>query len=331
MKKSLKAIIAICLVVVLAGTIFAACAGPKEETGEKKYTIGVCQWVEHEALGAATDGFVAAIFDKIGKDNVKIDIMNAQNDSGNCTTIINQFVSKGVDLIMANATPVLQTAVAATEKIPVVATSITEYGVALNRTLDNGKTGVNVTGTSDLPPLDQQAAMIKEILPDTKTVGIIYCSREDNSKYQVEEVTKYLEEMGIKVTSYSFAESTELQAITEKAVAENDALYIPTDNTAANATDIIDAVARPAKCPIFAGEEGICRGCGIVTLSISYYDIGYKAGEMAAEILLEGKNPADMPIEYAPQFVKKYNPDICKALGIPAPEGYEALVIEPAE
>ena len=330
MKKSLKAIIAICLVVVLAGTIFAACAGQKEPE-KKTYTIGVCQWVEHEALGAATDGFVAAIYDKIGRDNVAIDIQNAQNDTGNCTTIINQFVSKGVDLIMANATPVLQTAVSATDKIPVVATSITEYGVALNKTLDNGKTGVNVTGTSDLPPLDQQAAMIPAILDDIRTVGIIYCSREDNSQYQVDEVSKYLKEMGIEVKTYSFAESTELQAITEKAVAENEALYIPTDNTAANATDIIDAIARPAKCPVFAGEEGICRGCGIVTLSISYYDIGYKAGEMAAEILLEGKNPADMPIEYAPQFVKKYNPVICKALGIPAPEGYEALVIETAE
>ena len=324
MKKSLKVIIAICLVVVLAGTIFAACSGQKEPE-EKIYTIGVCQWMDHDALGAATEGFITAVYEKLGRENVKIDLQNAQDDSGNCTTIINQFVSKGVDLIMANATPVLQTAVAATNKIPIVATSITEYGVALKRTLDNGKTGINVTGTSDLAPLDQQAAMIPAILDDIRTVGIIYCSREDNSQYQVDEVSKYLKEMGIAVNVYSFAESTELQAITEKAVAENEALYIPTDNTAANATGIIDAVARPAKCPVFAGEEGICKGCGIVTLSINYYDIGYKAGEMAAEILLEGKNPADMPIEYAPQFTKEYNPEICKALGIPAPEGYVAL------
>ena len=326
MKKSLKAIIAICLVVVLAGTIFAACSGQKKPE-KKSYTVGVCQWVEHEALGAATDGFVAAIYDKLGRENVTVDTQNAQADPGNCTTIINQFVSKGVDLIMANATPVLQTASAATDQIPIVATSITEYGVALNRTLNDGKTGMNVTGTSDLPPLDQQAAMIPAILDDVRTVGIIYCSREDNSQYQVDEVTRYLEEMGIKVTAYSFAESTELQAITQKAVAENDALYIPTDNEAAKATDIIDAVARPAKCPIFAGEEGICRGCGIVTLSISYYDLGYKTGEMAAEILLEGKNPADMPIEYAPQFTKKYNPVICDELGIPVPDDYVAIEV----
>ena len=322
MKKSIKKIVAICLAVLIVAGLFAACSG---QQGKNNYTVGICQWVEHPALDEATKGFIQALKDKIGEENVTIDPQNAQEDSGNCTTIINQFVSKNVDLIMANATPSLQTAVSATNQIPIVATSITEYGVALNKTLNNGKTGINVTGTSDLPPLDQQAAMIKEILPDVKSVGIVYCSREDNSAYQVEEVTKYLEADGVKVTAYSFAESTELQAITQKAVSENDALYIPTDNAAAKATDIIDAVARPAKCPVFAGEEGICKGCGIVTLSIKYYDIGYKAGEMAAEILLNEKNPAEMEIAYAPEFTKKYNPEICKDLGITAPEGYVAV------
>lgn len=325
MKKSIKKIVAICLAVLLVGTIFAACSS----NDKKAYNVGICQWVEHPALDEATKGFIQALKDKIGEDKVTIDNQNAQEDSGNCTTIINQFVSKNVDLIMANATPSLQTAVSATKDIPIIGTSVTEYGVALNKALDNGKTGLNVTGTSDLPPLDQQAAMIKEILPDVKTVGIVYCSREDNSQYQVNEVTKYLEADGIKVTAYSFAEATELQAITQKAVSANDALYIPTDNAAAKSTDIIDAVARPAKCPIFAGEEGICQGCGIVTLSIKYYDIGYKAGEMAAEILLNGKNPADMEIAYAPEFTKKYNPEICADLGITAPEGYVA--VDPAK
>lgn len=327
MKKSLKAIIAICLVVVLVGAVFAACSGQKEPVKDT-YTVGICQWVTHPALDATQQGFIAALYDKIGQEKLTIDPQNAQEDSGNCSTIINQFVSKGVDLMLAIATPVLQTASSSTNQIPIVATAITEYGVALNRTLNDGKTDINVTGTSDLPPLDQQAAMIKEILPNTKTVGIIYCSREDNSKYQVDEVKKYLEADGIKVTTYSFAESTELQSITQKAVSENDALYIPTDNAAAKATDIIDAVARPAGVPVFAGEEGICRGCGIVTLSINYYDIGYKAGEMAAEILLEGKNPADMPIEYAPKFTKEYNPEICAELGIDVPPEYVAIPAE---
>ena len=189
----------------------------------------------------------------------------------------------------------------------------------------SGLTGVNVTGTSDLAPLDQQAAMIKEIAPETKTVGIIYCSGEPNSKYQATEVTKYLADLGITATEYPFADSNDLQSIAVKAVSENDAVYVPTDNTAAKNTGIIDAVARPAKKPVFAGEEGIAKGCGIVTLTISYYDIGYTAGEMAADILENGKNPAEMEIGYAPKFTKKYNADICSELGITVPDDYVAL------
>ena len=323
MKKSVKGIIALCLVVILVGTLFAACS-PKEEEN-KVYQIGVIQLMDHEALNAATEGFVAAIYDKIGRENVKIDIQNGQEQYDNCVVIANQFVSKGVDPIMANATPALQAASAATASIPIVGTSITEYGVALDKALVDGKTGINVTGTSDLPPLDQQAAMVPAILDDIRTVGIIYCSSEPNSKYQADEVKRNLDEMGIAATIYTFENSNELQTIVQKAVAENEALYVPTDNTAAKYTDIVDAVARPARIPVFAGEEGICRGCGIVTLSIKYYDIGYQAGLMAAEILLEGKDPADMAIAYAPEFTKEYNPVICEELGIPIPEDYVAL------
>ena len=322
--KNAKRILAVLLAAVLLCSVFAGCSSKDDG----KYVIGICQWVEHDALDATQEGFIAAIYDELGKENVTIDSQNAQQDTGNCNTIINQFVSKNVDLMLAIATPSLQTAASATDKIPVVATAITEFGVALNRTLNDGKTGINVTGTSDLPPLDQQAAMVKEILPNVKTVGIVYCSREDNSQYQVDEVKKYLEADGITVNVYSFAEATELQAITQKAVSENEALYIPTDNTAANATDIVDAVARPAKVPVFAGEEGICKGCGIVTLSIKYYDIGYQAGKMAAEILRDGKNPADMEIQYAPEFTKEYNPTICAELGIEVPSDYVAIPAE---
>ena len=159
----------------------------------------------------------------------------------------------------------------------------------------------------------------------TKTVGIIYCSGEPNSKYQATEVTKYLADLGITATEYPFADSNDLQSIAVKAVSENDAVYVPTDNTAAKNTGIIDAVARPAKKPVFAGEEGIAKGCGIVTLTISYYDIGYTAGEMAADILENGKNPAEMEIGYAPKFTKKYNADICSELGITVPDDYVAL------
>ncbi|MCI9111002.1 MAG: ABC transporter substrate-binding protein [Eubacterium sp.] len=325
MKKSIKKIIAICLAVITVAVCFAACTSSGTGNTNKKYKIGIAQWEAHEALDAATEGFKKAVEDKLGADNVEFEYNTAQGEVPNCSTIVNRYATNNVDLIMANATPVVQAAVSATKEIPIVGTSVTEYGVALGIENFSGLTGVNVTGTSDLAPLDQQAAMIKEIAPETKTVGIIYCSGEPNSKYQATEVTKYLADLGITATEYPFADSNDLQSIAVKAVSENDAVYVPTDNTAAKNTGIIDAVARPAKKPVFAGEEGIAKGCGIVTLTISYYDIGYTAGEMAADILENGKNPAEMEIGYAPKFTKKYNADICSELGITVPDDYVAL------
>lgn len=325
MKKSIKKIIAICLAVITVAVCFAACTSNETGNTNKKYKIGIAQWEAHEALDAATEGFKKAVEDKLGADNVEFEYNTAQGEVPNCSTIVNRYATNNVDLIMANATPVVQAAVSATKEIPIVGTSVTEYGVALGIENFSGLTGVNVTGTSDLAPLDQQAAMIKEIAPETKTVGIIYCSGEPNSKYQATEVTKYLADLGITATEYPFADSNDLQSIAVKAVSENDAVYVPTDNTAAKNTGIIDAVARPAKKPVFAGEEGIAKGCGIVTLTISYYDIGYTAGEMAADILENGKNPAEMEIGYAPKFTKKYNADICSEIGITVPDDYVAL------
>lgn len=324
MNKTFKRVLALGLSAVITAGCFAGCSAAGKDDSSKTYKVGICQIREHEALDAATEGFKKAMTDKLG-DKVTFEEQNAQGETTACSTIVNQFISQGVDLIMANATPVVQSAVAATKEIPIVGTSVTEYGVALDITDFTGKTGMNVTGTSDLAPLDQQAAMIKEICPDTKTVGIVYCSAEPNSKYQATEVTKYLADLGITATEYSFADSNDLQSIASKAVAENDAIYLPTDNTVAENTSIIDSIARPAKKPVFAGEEGIARGCGIATLTISYYDIGYKAGEMAAQILTEGTNPGDMEIAYAPQFTKKYNADICTELGIEVPADYVAL------
>lgn len=324
MKKSIKSIIAVCIAVVLVGTVFAACSSSNSETNGT-YKVGIAQWEDHPALNDATEGFKKALQDKLGEDKVEFEYNTAQGEVTNCSTIVNRYATNKVDLIMANATPVVQAAVSATKEIPIVGTSVTEYGVALGIDNFSGKTGTNVTGTSDLAPLDQQAAMIKEIAPETKTVGIIYCSGEPNSKYQATEVAKYLAELGITATEYPFADSNELQAIVSKAVSENDAIYVPTDNTAAKNTGIIDAVARPAKKPVFAGEEGIAKGCGIVTLTISYYDIGYTAGEMAADILQNGTNPAEMEIGYAPKFTKKYNAEICKELGINVPTDYVAI------
>ena len=289
----------------------------------QSYTVGICQLVEHAALDAATQGFEDALTEAFG-DNVKFDFQNAQNDSATCATIANGFVSAGVDLIMANATPALQAAQAATNSIPILGTSVTEYGVALGLTDFDGTVGGNVSGTSDLAPLDQQAEMITEWLPDVQKVGLLYCSAEANSQYQVDEVQKYLEAAGVTATQYAFSDSNDLASVCQKAADENDAVYVPTDNTVAANTGIVDGICRPAKKPVFAGEEGICSGCGVATLSISYYDLGVTTGKMAAKILTGEADISTMPIEYT-DATPKYNPTICEELGIQPLDGYEAI------
>ena len=281
----------------------------------QKFTVGICQLVQHAALDAATQGFEDALTAAFG-DNVTFDFQNAQGDSATCATITNGFVSSSVDLIMANATPALQAAQAATNTIPILGTSVTEYGVALG--LDN------FSGTSDLAPLDQQADMIVEWMPDAKKVGLLYCSAEANSQYQVDEVQKYLEAKGVTAAQYAFSDSNDLSSVCQKAADENDALYVPTDNTVAANTGIVDGICRPAKKPVFAGEEGICSGCGVATLSISYYDLGYTTGEMAVKILNGESDISTMPIEYT-DVTKKYNKAICDDLGLTVPEGYEEI------
>lgn len=287
------------------------------------YTVGICQLVEHNALDAATQGFEDALTAELG-DAVTFDFQNAQNDSATCATIANGFVSAGVDLIMANATPALQAAQAATNEIPILGTSVTEYGVALGLDNFDGTVGGNISGTSDLAPLDEQADMITEWFPDAKTAGLLYCSAEANSQYQVDEVQKYLEEKGLTVTQYAFSDSNDLASVCQNAVNASDVIYVPTDNTVAANTGIVDGICRPAGKPVFAGEEGICSGCGVATLSISYYDLGYTTGEMAAKILTGEADISTMAIEYT-TVTKKYNKTICDDLGITVPEGYEAI------
>ncbi len=292
--------------------------------GSDKYTVGVCQLTQHVALDAATQGFQDALSESLG-DKVVFDIQNAQGDSNTCSTIINGFVSKNVNLIMANATPALQAAAAGTNTIPILGTSVTEYGVALDIENFSGTVGGNISGTSDLAPLDEQAQLVKELFPDAKNVGLIYCSAEANSQYQVDTVKMYLEQLGYSCTYYAFADSNDIATIVTNACDASDVLYVPTDNTAANNTEIINNICLPKKIPVIAGEEGICAGCGVATLSISYYDLGYGTGKMAAKILAEGADISKMPIEYAPKFTKKYNASLCAELGITIPDGFEPI------
>ena len=250
-------------------------------------------------------------------------MQNASGDSANCATIVNGFLSGNVDLIMANATPALQAASAATAEIPILGTSVTDYATALEISDWNGTVGTNVSGTSDLAPLDQQAAMIQELFPDAKTVGLLYCSAEPNSVYQCDLIEGYLTDMGYAVTRFTFTDTNDVTSVTQTACEQADVIYIPTDNTAANNTEAIANVVLPAGVPVVAGEEGICNGCGVATLSISYYDLGYATGLMAAEILANGADVSSMPVQFAASVTKKYNPANCETLGITIPDGYE--------
>lgn len=334
MSKKFKRIIGVILAVAMVACMFAGCAADlsnEEESSDavaavsgKVYKIGICQLVQHDALDAATNGFMQALKDKLG-DNVEFDLQNAAGDSPTCATITNQFVADKVDLIMANATPALQAAMASTADIPIVATSITDFATALETTDWTGTTGINVTGTADLAPLAEQAEMIKELVPDAKTVGILYCSAEANSKYQSDVISAELTKLGLAYNIYTVADTNEIASVVTKACSEVDVLYIPTDNTIASATSAVDEIAAPAGIPVIAGEEGICKGCGVATLSISYYSIGYAAGEMAYDILVNGKNPADMEIQYATELTNKYVADRCTALDITVPEDYVAI------
>jgi putative ABC transport system substrate-binding protein len=290
----------------------------------KTYVVGICQLVQHKALDAATQGFKDALTDKLG-DKVTFDEQNAAGDSQTCATICNQFVSENVDLILANATPALQAAAACTADIPIMGTSITDYATALNISDWTGTTGANISGTSDLAPLDQQAAMLQELFPNAKNVGILYCSAEANSLYQAKIVRSDLEAMGYTVTDFTFVDSNDVSAVTQSAASACDVIYIPTDNTAASCAEVINNVCLTAGVPIIAGEEGICTACGVATLSISYYDIGYAAGKMAYDVLVNGADISTMQIQFAPTVTKEYNPTICDQLGITVPDDYVAI------
>lgn len=346
--KKMKKVLALALTLVMAGSL-AACGSSTAETkapetaapaesateaaseteaaGEvtdgQTYTIGICQLVQHDALDAATQGFKDALTQEFG-DSVKFDEQNAQGDSNTCSTIINSFVSSDVDLILANATPALQAAAAGTNEIPILGTSVTEYGVALEISDFSGTVGGNISGTSDLAPLDGQADMLHELFPDAKNVGLLYCSAEANSQYQVDTIKAYLEELGYTCKPYAFSDSNDLATICTTAATESDVIYVPTDNTVASNTEIIDNICAPAGIPVVAGEEGTCAGCGVATLSISYYDLGVATGKMAVRVL-QGEDIATMPVEYAPDFTKKYVASRCEALNLTIPDDYEAI------
>ena len=333
MNKIVKRVLATSMAVAMIGASFAGCKANTENNQNaqaKTYTVGIAQLVQHEALDAATEGFKEALKEKLG-DNVVFVEKDAAGDIPTCATITNGFVADGVDLILANPTPVLQAAAQSTTEIPIVATAVTSFAAALDIDDDDwtGATGINVTGTSDLAPLAEQAAMFKELTPNAKKIGIVYCSAEANSVYQAEVITEELKALGYETKDFTASETNDIAQVVQAACDECDALYIPTDNTMASATGTIEPIVTKANIPVIAGEEGICKGCAVATLSISYKSIGYNAGLMAYDILVNGADPATMDIKVPTKedVIFKYVPERATALGLTIPDGYEALDI----
>lgn len=312
------------ITLLLAAMMLFSLAACGDSGSKDVFKVGVVQLVQHPALDNATQGFIDGLTAELGKDKVEIEVKNASGDIPTCSTIVNGFVSSNVDLIMANATPALVAAASATTEIPVLGTSVTDYGDALELENFDGVIGTNVSGTSDQPPLDEQAAMVTELCPEAKTVAILYCSAESNSVFQAKAVRGYLEDAGIEVIEQTFTDSNDVASATTSACEKADAIFIPTDNTAASCAEAIGQIVLEKGVPVIAGEEGLMAACGIATLSIDYYNLGVATGKMAAKILSGEANVAEMPVEYDPDPVKKYNPTICEQLGIEAPEGYTA-------
>ena len=323
-----KTLIALILVVVLTLACLTACTPTiKIDPNKEHYVVGICQLIQHPALDAATQGFKDGLTEALAAEGrtVEFDEQNGQGEPDMCGTIVNTFVAKGVDLILANATASLTAAVSATRSIPVLGTSITDYASALNISDWTGVAGGNVSGTSDLAPLDKQADMITQLFPNATKVGLLYCSAESNSFYQVNEVAKFLKDKGIETKEFAFVDTSDIEAVTTQACAWSDVIYVPTDNIVANNATFIDSICSAAKKPVVAGEEGICKGCGVATLSIDYYQLGVITGKMAAEVLLGKKDISTLAVATDANPTYKYVASRCQEFGITIPEGYVAI------
>ena len=316
----MKRIIAIVLAVLMLLALSACGAAD-----DGKFVVGVCQYMPHDSLDQSTQGFQDALMEALGEDKVVIKVQNAAGEISTCSTIVDGFLAEKVDLIMANATPALQAAVAATNEIPVLGTSVTDYAAALGMSQWNGLVGGNVSGTSDLGPLDEQAAIIQELFPEAKIVGLLYCSAEPNSVYQIEIMEDSLTQMGYTCQRFVFNDANDLHSVTQAAVDVVDVMYMPTDNVAANYPETIGNVLLPAHIPLVTGEANSCRVAGVATVSIDYYELGYITGQMAAKVLTGEADISQMPIGYASGATKLYNAELCRDLFIAVPDGYEAL------
>ena len=319
-KKLLSAALAATMALTLA-----ACGGEGQSADDPDgYTIGICEQMEHVSLSEATQGFMDGLTELLGADKVVFREQNAGGEQTNCTTIMNGFLAEGVDLILANATWPLQAAASATADTPILGTSVTDYAVALGLDEFDGTVGGNISGTSDLVDLEAQAAIISELFPDAGTVGLLYCSGEPNSVYQIETVRGYLEPLGYACEIFAFTDVNDLASVTQAACDACDVIYIPTDNTVATNVESVANVVLPAGVPVVGGDPGICSGCGVATIATDYYELGRLTAEMAAQVLTGEADISSMPIQYG-AMEKIYDPENCELLGISIPEGYNAV------
>ena len=319
-KKLLSAALAATMALTLA-----ACGGEGQSADDPDgYTIGICEQMEHVSLSEATQGFMDGLTELLGADKVVFREQNAGGEQTNCTTIMNGFLAEGVDLILANATWPLQAAASATADTPILGTSVTDYAVALGLEDFDGTVGGNISGTSDLVDLEAQAAIISELFPDAGTVGLLYCSGEPNSVYQIETVRGYLEPLGYACEIFAFTDVNDLASVTQAACDACDVIYIPTDNTVATNVESVANVVLPAGVPVVGGDPGICSGCGVATIATDYYELGRLTAEMAAQVLNGEADISSMPIQYG-AMEKIYDPENCELLGISIPEGYNPV------
>lgn len=290
---------------------------------EKVFQIGIVQLAEHPALDEATRGFKEFLTEKLG-DKVQFNVQNAQGEQTNCTTIVNQFVSSKVDLIMANATNAVKAAREATSDIPVVGTSVTDY-VFSGLVASNEAPGANVTGASDMNPVNVQVDLMKTLCPTVKTVGIVINSGEENSAIQAEEAKTAFEAAGFSVKIYTVADTNEIQTVVTAACNEVDAFYEPTDNLIASNVPTMSNITTAAGKPVICGEGGMCDSGFLATYAISYYELGRAAGEQAFNILVNGADPATTPIFFfdVSNLSLVINEQVAADLGITIPEALQ--------
>ncbi len=323
MKKFLKAAVALTAAIALT-----ACGSSKssEATTDdaqqseaaddgKVYKIGVLQLTQHAALDKANEGFIAAL-DASGI-KYEVDQQNASGDQPTCQTIAEKLVNDGSDLIYAIATPAAQAVAGLTKDIPVVLSAVTdpaESGLVASNEVPGG----NVTGTSDLTPVNEQIELLKKIFPDAKKVGVLYCSAESNSAIQAQMAHDACDENGLEAIDFTVSSTNEIQTVVESMVGKVDVIYAPTDNTIANGMATVAMVAADNGLAVICGEQGMVEAGGLATYGIDYYQLGYMAGEMAVDILVNGANPAEMPIGYlsADKCELSVNEETAAKLGI---------------